>query len=273
MGTGNVETGDGAANIPRRLAGKRALVTGANSGIGRTIALRLAREGASVAVNFYSRPEDADKVVEEIGQAGSKGFAVQADVSDEKQVDEMFARVTEEFGGLDIHVNNAGMETEHPFLELPLDKWRRVLDVNLTGAFLCAQRAARVMVAAGGGSIVNISSVHTSIPWGGFAHYCASKAALDMLTKTVALELADKNVRVNSVAPGAIATPINENVWGNPEGLRDLLTKIPVKRIGQTEEIASVVAFLCSDDASYMTGSVLFVDGGMTLYPEFLHGG
>ncbi len=274
MGTSNIETVEDATKIPRRLAGKRALVTGANSGIGRAIALRLAREGAAVAVNFYSRPEDAGEVVREIVAAGSKGVAIQADVSDEKQVDEMFARATEEFGGLDIHVNNAGMETEHSFLEMPLDKWRRVLDVNLNGAFLCAQRAARVMVASGeGGSIVNISSVHTVVPWGGFAHYCASKAALDMLTKTVALELADQKVRVNSVAPGAIATPINENVWGNPEGLRDLLTKIPVKRMGQTGEIASVVAFLCSDDASYMTGSILFVDGGMTLYPEFLHGG
>ena len=275
MGTDSNPAGAGTgAAVPRRLEGRRALVTGANSGIGREIALRLAREGASVIINYNSRPEDADAVVEEINEIGVSAIAIEADISKESQVDEMFARAVEEFRGLDILVNNAGMETHHPFLEMPLDAWRRVIDVNLTGAFLCAQRAARMMVKAGsGGSIVNISSVHQLIPWGGYSHYCASKAALDMLGKTIALELATQKVRVNTIAPGAIKTPINQKVWGDPEGLRDLLTKIPVKRIGQVEEIASVVAFLCSDEASYMTGAVLYVDGGMTLYPEFRHGG
>lgn len=267
------KAGKSQTPIARRLEGRRALVTGANSGIGRGIALRLAREGASVVVNFRSKPEDAEAVVREINEIGSRGLAVQADITDEAKVDGMFRRAVEEFGGLDILVNNAGMETEHPFLEMPLDAWRRVLDVNLTGAFMCAQRAARLMVEQGAGAIVNISSVHNVIPWGGFAHYCASKAGLDMMTKTAALELAERNVRVNTVAPGAIATPINQNVWGDPEGLKDLLRKIPTRRIGQVDEVASAVAYLCSDEASYVTGAVLYVDGGMTLYPEFLHGG
>lgn len=260
--------------VCRRLVGRRALVTGANSGIGRSIALRLAREGAAVAVNYLSRPEDADAVVKEIGEAGTKGIAVQADITNEQQVDAMFARAVTELGGLDILVNNAGMETNHPFLEMPVDAWRKVIDVDLTGAFICAQRAARQMVQSGtGGAIVNISSVHQIIPWGGFAHYCAAKAGLDMMTKTAALELATQKVRVNTVAPGAIKTPINQNVWSDPQGLSDLLRKIPTERMGETEEIAKVVAFLCSDEASYMTGATLFVDGGMTLYPEFRHGG
>jgi glucose 1-dehydrogenase len=259
---------------PRRLENKRALVTGANSGIGLAIAQRLATEGASVVINYVAHPEAADELVKQIQAAGSRAIAVPADIADEAQVDEMFAQAKSAFGGLDILVNNAGMETYHEFLEMPLDAWRKVLNVDLTGAFLCAQRAARMMIESGtNGSIVNITSVHQKIPWGGYAHYCAAKAALDMLTKTIALELATNKVRINSVAPGAIATPINKNVWGNPEGLRDLLTKIPSERMGKPEEIAAAVAFLCSDEASYITGATLFVDGGMTLYPAFRHGG
>ncbi len=265
------QTGDAQR---RRLEGRKALVTGANSGIGRAIALRLAQEGASVVINYLTHPEAADEVVKLINDGGTKAIAIQADISNEAQVDAMFKQASDELGGIDILVNNAGFENQHAFLEMPLDAWSKVLNVDLTGAFLCAQRAARLMVQAGtGGAIVNITSVHQVIPWGGFAHYCAAKAALDMMTKTVALELATEKVRINSVAPGAIATPINQNVWGDPEGLKDLLRKIPSNRMGQPEEIASVVAFLCSDEASYMTGATLFVDGGMTLYPEFRHGG
>jgi glucose 1-dehydrogenase len=263
-----------AESLPQRLRGRRALVTGANSGIGRTIALRLAREGAAVVINFVKNPDEADEVVQEIAAQGGRAIAVQADVSNEQQVDAMFERARAEFGGIDTLVNNAGFETQHPILEMPVDAWRKVLDVDLTGAFLCAQHAARQMVAAKtGGAIVNISSVHNIIPWGGFAHYCAAKAGLDMLTKTMALELATERVRVNSIAPGAIQTPINQNVWGDPAMLQDLLRKIPVARMGQTEEVAACVAFLCSDEASYVTGAILYVDGGMTLYPEFRHGG
>jgi glucose 1-dehydrogenase len=265
---------EGNNSTARRLEGRKALVTGANSGIGRSIALRLASEGASVAVNYLSHPEAADEVVKLITDAGGRALPLQADISVEAQVDAMFARAVEAFDGLDILVNNAGMETHHEFLEMPLDAWRKVLDVDLTGAFLCAQRAARVMVERQtGGSIVNISSVHQIIPWGGYAHYCAAKAGLEMMGKTLALELATQKVRVNTVAPGAIQTPINREVWDNPEMMKDLLRKIPTERVGQPEEIASVVAFLCSSEASYMTGATLFVDGGMTLYPEFRHGG
>ncbi len=235
--------------VAARLRDRRALITGANSGIGRAIALRLAREGAAVVINYRSKPEAAEEVVQEIVAAGGRAVAIQADVSNEQEVDAMFAAAQEAFGGLDILVNNAGFETHHPILEMPADAWRKVLDVDLTGAFMCAQRAARMMVAAKtGGAIVNISSVHNIIPWGGFAHYCAAKAGLDMLTKTMALELATERVRVNSVAPGAIQTPINENVWGDPAMLKDLLRKIPTERMGQTEEVAACVAFLCSND-------------------------
>jgi glucose 1-dehydrogenase len=257
-----------------RLKGRRALVTGANSGIGRTIALRLAREGAALVVNYLKDPAEADEVVKEIEALGVQALALQADVSNEAQVDDMFTRAQAALGGLDILVNNAGFETQHPILEMPADAWRKVIDVDLTGAFLCAQQAARQMVAAKtGGAIVNITSVHNIIPWGGYAHYCAAKAGLDMLTKTMALELATERVRVNSVAPGAIQTPINQSVWGDPNMLQDLLRKIPTGRMGQTEEVAAAVAFLCSDEASYITGAILYVDGGMTLYPEFRHGG
>jgi glucose 1-dehydrogenase len=260
--------------LPRRLQNKRALVTGANSGIGRGIALRFAQEGASVAVNYVTHPEAAAEVVKEITDAGGKGIAVQADISNEAEVDAMFARVVAEFGGLDILVNNAGMETHHEFLEMPLAVWQQVMNIDLTGAFLCAQRAAREMIkTSAGGAIINITSVHQKIPWGGYAHYCAAKSALDMLTKTIALELAAQNVRVNSIAPGAIATPINQDVWGNPDSLRDLLRKIPNERVGKPEDIASAAVYLCSDEANYVTGATLFVDGGMTLYPEFRHGG
>ena len=259
---------------PRRLEGRRALVTGANSGIGRGIALRFAEEGAAVAVNYITQPETAEEVVRLINDAGTQGIAIRADVSNEVEVEEMFKQCARELGGLDILVNNAAVEMRHEFLEMPLKDWRKVIDVDLTGPFLCAQRAARLMIESGTrGAIVNITSAHQIIPWGGYAHYCAAKAGLDMLTKTIALELATQNIRVNSVAPGAIETPINREVWSDPEMKRDLLAKIPTERTGQVEEIASVVAFLCSDEASYMTGATLYVDGGMTLYPAFLKGG
>jgi glucose 1-dehydrogenase len=259
---------------PPRLDGRLALVTGASSGIGRATALRLAREGASIVVNYHGSSDQADEVVTEILNIGAKAIAVQADVSKAEDVDAMFKQTVSEFKGLDILVNNAGIEHEYKFIDLPLDKWQRVIDVNLTGAFLCAQRAARLMLESKkGGSIINITSVHQVIPWAGYADYCVTKAGLEMLTKTVALELADQKIRTNSIAPGAIKTPINKETWSDPEGLKDLLRKIPVTRVGEPEEIASLVAFLCSDDASYITGATIYIDGGMTLYPSFKHGG
>lgn len=260
--------------VTDRLKGKRALVTGASGGLGRAMCVRLAAEGASVAVNYIGNAESAEAVVNQIKEAGGAAFSVAADITNEQQVDEMFACIEKEFGGLDFLVNNAGMETYHEFLEMPLDAWRKVIDVDLTGAFLCAQRAARLMVKnETGGAIVHITSVHQIIPWGGYAHYCAAKAGLDLMSKTIAIELAERKVRSNSIAPGAIATPINKHVWSDPEGAKDLNRKIAMGRIGQPEEVAGTVAFLCSDDASYITGATLYVDGGMTQYPEFRHGG
>jgi len=257
-----------------RLSGRRALVTGASSGIGRAIALRLAREGASIAVNYLGGDEEAEELVNKITAVGAKAIALQADVSKEKEVDAMFKNMVDEFGGVDILVNNAGIEHEYKFVDLPLDQWQKVIDVDLTGAFLCAQRAVRLMLESRkGGSIINITSVHQIIPWVGYIDYCVAKAGLDMLTKTLALELAGSKIRINSIAPGAIKTPINKEVWTDPQGLEDLLKKIPVKRVGEPEEIASVAAFLCSEEASYITGATLYVDGGMTLYPSFAHGG
>lgn len=259
----------------RRLENRRAIVTGANSGIGRAIALRLAQEGASVCVNYITHPEAADEVVGQINAGGTKGIAFMADVSNAEQVAAMVTKIVEAFGGVDILVNNAGFENQHAILEMPPDVWRKVLDVDLTGAFLCAQAAAREMVKTdAGGSIVNITSVHQKIPWGGYAHYCVAKAGLHMLTQVMAVELAEKKVRVNSLAPGAIQTPINQNVWSNPDLLADLVRKIGgTGRMGTVDEVAAAVAFLCSNEASYITGAVLYVDGGMTLYPEFRHGG
>lgn len=250
--------------VSKRLTGRRALVTGANSGIGRAIAVRLAQEGATIAVNYLVEPEVAAEVVRHIGDVGSKGVALRADVSNQEEVDAMFMRIKEVLGGIDILVNNAGIGEFNPFLELQLGDWRKVIDVDLTGAFLCGQRAAMAMVGENTkGAIVNITSVHQTIPWVGYSHYCVAKAGLDMLTKCMALELADKGVRVNSVAPGAIDTQSNRL-----DNRRDMARRIPVERSGQPEEVAAVVAFLCSDEASYITGATIYVDGGRMLYPD-----
>jgi NAD(P)-dependent dehydrogenase (short-subunit alcohol dehydrogenase family) len=257
-----------------RLTGKRALVTGANSGIGRAIALALGALGARVGVNYVVQPEAAQAAAAEITGRGSAAIPLEADVSDAAQVARMFGEVDRAWGGLDILVNNAGIDGERALgWDAGPDAWRRVLEINLVGAYLCAREALRRMVAQGSGVILNITSVHERIPWSGYSAYTASKAGLGMLTRTLAQEAAPHGVRVLALAPGAVQTPINRAVWGDPVQLADLLRKIPMGRLGRPEEIASMAAVLVSDVAGYVTGTTVLVDGGMTLYPSFMHGG
>jgi glucose 1-dehydrogenase len=254
------------------LEGRRALVTGASSGIGRATALRLAAEGARVAINYYSDRErpDADGVVSEIDPQGARAFAVQADVGAEADVVGMVGQCKDRFGGLDILVNNAGIEKQVPTLEMPLDLWEAVLRTNLTGAFLCLREAGKLMAAQKKGVVVNMSSVHEFIPWPGFAHYCASKGGMKLLTQTVAREWAPIGIRVLNIAPGAIATPINNFVLDDAEARHQVEEEIPLGRFGRPEEIAAAVAWAASDEAGYVTGTTLVVDGGMSTYPRFV---
>lgn len=251
------------------LDGRRALVTGGATGIGRATALRLAREGAHVVVNYRGSEQAAEEVAAEIRETGGRALAVQADVSQEDDVRELFATAADACGcPVDLLVNNAGIESEHPLLELELADWQQVLDVNLTGPFLCSRAFARGLVAAKQpGVIVNVSSVHEEIPWPGFSHYCASKGALKLFTGTIARELAPHGIRVASVAPGAIRTPINQELIDDPDKRAEVERQIPWGRMGEPEEIAAAVAWLGSDEASYVTGTTLFVDGGMSQYP------
>lgn len=257
-------------NTVQPLKGRIALVTGSSSGIGEAVARRLAAAGAAVVVNYLSHPEEADKIVAEIKSDGGQAIAIQADMSKEREIEAMFDGMFREYRVIDILVNNAGIENKRPFPELPLEDWDRVMAVNLRGMFLCSQLAARFMVKNNGGVIINISSVHQIIPWGGYAHYCASKGGLELLMKTMALELAGKKVRVNNVAPGAIATPINEAWLKDPAKLKQVLELIPSRRIGAPEEVAAAVIYLASDEAAYVTGTTLLIDGGMALYSSFL---
>ena len=253
------------------LEGRRALVTGASSGIGKATALRLGAEGARVAVNYYSDKErpDAEAVAAQIDPGGANAFAIKADVGSEPDVVGMVGECQKRLGGLDILVNNAGIEKEVPTLEMPLDLWEAVLRTNLTGAFLCLREAGRLMAAQKGGVIVNMSSVHEFIPWPGFAHYCASKGGMKLLTQTVAREWAPLGIRVLAIAPGAIATPINDFVLDDSEARHRVESEIPLGRFGRPEEIAAAVAWAASDQAGYVTGTTLVVDGGMSTYPKF----
>ena len=255
-----------------RHAGRRALVTGAASGIGRSTATRLAAEGAAVVVNYIGDPEPAEGLVREIEQGDGRAVAIDADVSDEGQVQAMFGSAVEGLGGpVDLLVNNAGIEKPFPLVEMPLDEWNRVLAVNLTGAFLCAREAARGLIAADRpGAIVNVSSVHEVIPWPSFGHYCASKGGMKLWAQTIARELAPHRIRVASVAPGAILTPINQDLMDDPEKRRAVEDEVPWGRLGTPEEIAAAIAWLASDEAEYVVGTTLFADGGMTLYPNFV---
>jgi glucose 1-dehydrogenase len=267
--------------VVRSLVGQKALVTGANSGIGRAVALALGRAGASVIVNYVSRPEEAQKVVADIEIAGGRAFAFKADVSQEAEVQAMFARAVETFGALDILVNNAGLQKDAPFEELSVAAWDLVMNVNLKGQFLCAREAVRLFkkqgirpdVSCAAGKILCVSSVHDVIPWAGHVNYAASKGGVMMMMKSIAQEVAPWRIRVNSISPGAVRTPINEEAWSTREAYNALMTLVPYKRIGEPTDIGRAAVWLASDDSDYITGATIYVDGGMTLYPGFETGG
>jgi glucose 1-dehydrogenase len=257
-----------------RLDGKRALVTGGSSGIGEAIAGALAEAGARVGIHCHSHLEAARAQADRIRAAGGEAFAVQADVADAAAVAAMFAQMDRQWGGIDILVNSAGIDGKRALSwEADPGEWGRVLAINLFGAFYCAQQALQRMVTGRSGVILNISSVHEIIAWSGYSAYAASKAGLGMLTQTLAQEAAPYGVRVLALGPGAVKTPINRSVWEDPGALSDLLRKIPLNRLGTPEEIARMALVLVSDAASYLTGRTVFVDGGMTDYPDFGHGG
>ena len=266
------------------LAGRRALVTGASSGIGLEVARGLAEAGAAVAVNYRSQPEPARALAAEIEAAGGRAVAIGADVSREDEVARLFAQAAEALGGLDVLVSNSGIQKDAPVGEMTLADWEAVIGVNLTGQFLCLREAIRAFRAGpdragpdgtgrARGSIVCMSSVHEVIPWAGHANYAASKGGAGMLMRSLAQEVAPERIRVNAVAPGAIRTPINREAWETPEALERLLRLVPYGRIGEPEDVARAVTWLASDEADYVTGTTLFVDGGMTLHPGFADNG
>lgn len=260
-----------------------AVVTGASSGIGSGIAKSLAAAGATVIINHSSERslEEAKAVLKEVIDAGGSGMTYQCDVSKEDQVIAMFQKVISEFGTVDILINNAGIQKDAQFTEMTLDQWNAVMGVNLTGQFLCAREAIKEFLRRGidpsrsvaCGKIIHISSVHEIIPWAGHANYAASKGAIRMLMQTLAQEYGADKIRVNSICPGAIQTPINKDAWSTPDALNSLLTLIPYNRIGQPKDIGNLAAFLASDLADYITGASIFVDGGMTTFESFSTGG
>ena len=260
-----------------RLHHQIALVTGASSGIGAGVAKALAADGAAVVVNYSSSAEGAQAVVADIEAAGGRALAVQADVSQEDQVLAMYEQIRQHFGTLHILVANSGIQQDAPFLDMKLAQWQKVIDVNLTGQFLCAREAAREFVRRGPepdvsratGKIICMSSVHEVIPWAGHINYAASKGGVMLLMKSMAQELAAHRIRVNSIGPGAIATPINLSARDTPEEESSLLRLIPYGRIGEPADIGQVAAWLASDESDYLTGTTIFADGGMLLYPGF----
>ena len=264
-------------NSTIRLKGQTALVTGANSGIGKGVAIAMANEGANVVVNYVTHPEAAQEVVNEIISNGGNAIALQGDVSNEEQVQTMFREMCKQFGTIDILVNNAGLQKDASFKDMTLTDWQTVININLTGQFLCAREAVREFLRRGMvperskalGKIICMSSVHEVIPWGGHVNYATSKGGVMMLMKSMAQELAPQKIRVNSIGPGAIQTPINHTAWETPEALKSLLTLIPYNRIGQPEDIGNLAVWLASDESDYITGTTIFMDGGMTLYPGF----
>jgi glucose 1-dehydrogenase len=267
--------------VHKLLSGQKALVTGANSGIGKGVAIALGEAGADVVVNYVDGDDAANAVVEEIIKSGARAYAHKADVSSEDQVAAMFARMKQEFGTTDILVANAGLQRDAAFHQMTLAQWNTVLSINLTGQFLCAREAVREFLRRGvvpeissaAGKIICMSSVHQEIPWGGHANYAASKGGIKLLMESLAQELAPKKIRVNAIAPGAIRTPINTAAWQTKEAYDSLMTLVPYGRIGEPEDIARAAVWLASDHSDYVVGTTLFVDGGMTLYPGFATGG
>jgi glucose 1-dehydrogenase len=265
--------------MEKKLQNQVAIITGASSGIGAGVAKAMAAAGAKVVINYPidAARQMAEKVKEEIGASNGNVITYQADVSKEEEVKQMFADVIKKYGTVDILVNNAGLQKDAPFTEMTIDQWNYVLSVNLTGQFLCAREAIREFVRRGvdesrsksAGKVICMSSVHEVIPWAGHANYAASKGGVMLMMKTIAQEFAPKHIRINSIAPGAIQTPINKDAWDTAEHLQQLLKLIPQKRIGKVEDIGNAAVWLASDDADYVNGTTLFVDGGMTLYPGF----
>ena len=263
------------------LRGQKAIVTGASSGIGRSIALALGHAGADVCINYVAGEEKAQAMVDELRGHGHTAMSVKADISSEEEVAAMFNAVRDEFGTVDILVNNAGLQQDAAVDQMTLAQWNKVISVNLTGQFLCAREAIREFKRRGiqpeisccAGKIICVSSVHEIIPWAGHVNYAASKGGVMLMMKSIAQEVAPYRIRVNSIAPGAIRTPINMQAWDTPEHYNELLKLIPYKRIGEPEEIGRVAVWLASDESDYIQGATLFVDGGMTLYPGFETGG
>ncbi|MBU4433126.1 MAG: SDR family oxidoreductase [bacterium] len=263
------------------LAGQAALVTGASSGIGQGVALGLARAGADVVVNYVSDQAGAEAVAQRIEGLGRRALVLRADVSQEDEVETMFARAIAEWGTLHIAVTNAGLQRDAAITDMTLEQWNKVLDVNLTGQFLCHRAAVREFrrrgvdpaVSRAAGKIICMSSVHQRIPWAGHANYAASKGGVMMLMQTLAQEVAPDRIRVNAIAPGAIRTPINRSAWDTPEAYAALMELAPYGRIGEPDDVAQAAVWLASDASDYVTGTTLFVDGGMALYPGFAHGG
>ena len=263
------------------LKGQKALVTGGNSGIGKAVAIELGKAGAEVVVNYVRGEDQAREVVVEIEKSGSRAFIHQADVSQEDQVSAMFEKMKTELGTVDILINNAGLQQDAPIDEMTLDQWNQVINVNLTGQFLCAREAVREFkrrgvvpeVSCAAGKIICMSSVHEIIPWAGHVNYAASKGGVMLMMKSIAQEVAPYRIRVNSIAPGAIRTPINTDAWQTPEAYEALMKLVPYRRIGEPEDIGRAAVWLASDHADYVNGISLFVDGGMTLYPGFATGG
>ncbi|MEO6454643.1 MAG: SDR family oxidoreductase [Ginsengibacter sp.] len=264
--------------MDKKLKDQIAIITGSSSGIGAGCAKELAKAGATVIVNYplASTREMAEAVVADIAADGGRAITYKCDVSKEDEVKKMFEDVIAQFGTVDVLINNAGLQRDAKFTEMTLEQWNFVLAVNLTGQFLCAREAIKEFLRRGvngksksAGRIICMSSVHEVIPWAGHANYAASKGGISMMMKTIAQEFAPMKIRINSIAPGAIATPINHDAWDTAAHLQSLLKLIPEKRIGQVEDIGKAAVWLASDDSDYVNGTTLFVDGGMTLYPGF----